>query len=546
MFLFRLLDFLIIGSIAASVTLAENPDDRTRPHYPVIYSNITEFKSENATDFPKHAEKFEIEYQTSSRIILHWKIGRGSLTSLQGFGIKVIRNYGISFITPPPTNISADETGTKFNIPLKLGYGSSTIVLYSLPYKDDCFSTVRKTVFILIKNDAGKIASKWILPIFVFTQKEHDLSIDFIKAPDYYNIDRYKICMQQQNMSRCTTVKKATVKFENIPDSNLNFSVIHFNRSMNINGTCSDDSNSTACMAKQLSYKSQVLCATPIKKMGLFSILSGIAIAILILFIVIMFVHISQLKLQKLEKKLVLLLHTSDNEIQLKAVESFIACLESLDIVVVRLTLPTQQEELQWLLGSFDNVILLDSLALSQRQDAWAVGKDYRKFLVEDHSKELTKNLFTVINICHDSKKDKRFLRCKWDFLPKESEFKNYPSNSPVYILPKNLKGLAEAIHGVSVNMNHCKLPKKLLTEDLLQEEEFTAKNPNWFQEKYGMPVCMENEMGTLDQPYLYPVLHGSDLISCVSSHMQQINEHTDKTVQLNQIHLNSIEVMSV
>ena len=244
------------------------------------------------------------------------------------------------------------------------------------------------------------------------------------------------------------------------------------------------------------------------------------------------------------KRKLILLLHTIDNEYHEKTINNFIKCLEYFNIIVHRPNFMNSQEELPWLISTFDNVLLLDSLALGKRQEAWAVDQDYKQFLVEPNSKELTKALFFVINMSQDLSKKEYFLRCKWNFVLEDSEFKNYPTNQPSFVIPDDFKSLIEKIQGCSVDMNICKTQISILKDSILEEAKFIKKNPNWFLEKYGTSMKIDNEVEVLDQHTPHPVLH--DWISQVSSLLQKINQTTDYNLGLNQISDSYYEAISV
>lgn len=511
--------------------------------YEDIYSNLTEFDNMNASDFPDRPKDFQIEYLSNNQVKLKWKIDQKSVKSIKGFGLQLICNYGI-WKRPQPDNYTLVPHNTKqtdFEVIWNISFGSSDALLYSIPLKKMECSTLRKTIAMVIGNDFED-PSNWAFPYFIFSQESNILQVYFGNTTDIHPMDSYEICLQNDmNNSQCQDIRELPVKFRNIEDGIYNI-IIKPDPFMQ-NKTCMGKKNITACNTAKVRYISKTeKCA--IQTFLLYPVVGGILIGILSLLILYMAVKINGLRFQNLEKKNILLLHTNDNEIHEKAIEYFIECLEKVNIIAHRPNLHLK-EELLCLVTVFDNVLLVDSFALDKRQEAWAKNKDYRQFLQEDNSKELTKYLFTIIHKCYSSRKESHFLRCRWSIVPKESEFKYYPSYSRTFIIPDDLKFLAETIHGTSVDLTACKFLKSMLKEKILEELKFTEEKPNWFFEKYGSLLCTESEVEISDHIPHPSLVSSSDITSRVSSILDKMNQKTDKDLDVADISL-SHDVISV
>lgn len=533
-------------TISASKQLIENVNKNQEIFeiYQNIYSNLTEFDNMNASDFPNRPKDFQIEYLSNKQVKLKWKIDQKSLKSIKGFGLQLICNYGICK-TPQPDNYTLVPHNTKqtdFELVWNISYGSSDALLYSIPLKKMECNTVRKTVAMVIGNDSED-PSNWAFPYFIFSQENNILQVHFGNAPDLHQSDSYEICLQKEmNDLQCHGINELPVKFKNIVDGIYDI-MIKPDPFMQ-NKTCMGKENITTCKTAKVRYISETeKCVT---ETIIYPVVGGILIGIFSLLILYMAVKINGLRFQNMEKKNILLLHTNDNEIHEKAIEYFIECLEKVKIIAHRPNLLLKDEELQCLLTVFDNVLLVDSFALDKRQEAWAKNKDYGQFLQEDNSKELTKYLFNIIHKCYSSMEESHFLRCRWSIVPKESEFKYYPSYSRTFIIPDDLKFLAETIHGTSVDLTACKFQKSMLKEKILEELKFTEEKPDWFFEKYGSLLCTEFEVEIPNHIPHNSLISSSDMISHVSSKLDKMNQKTDKDLDVNDISLSHIDVISV
>lgn len=178
-----------------------------------------------------------------------------------------------------------------------------------------------------------------------------------------------------------------------------------------------------------------------------------------------------------------MLLCLNDHPLHEKAVQHLIKYLEDFGVIVHH-----ANKFGKCVFDVYDFVLLINSTALAERQKAWAEGKDYGQFFMEEHSCKLNNETFILIAELSLEKDNHQIISLKFDHTPDNPVFKHYPSQNGNFSIPRNLFDMIKSMVDVSIRYRGF-FKKQALLNAIHSAAEYEKCNENWFSEKYGDPT---------------------------------------------------------
>ncbi|XP_014775921.1 uncharacterized protein LOC106873189 isoform X2 [Octopus bimaculoides] len=474
---------------------------------------------------PARPENLQTKFFDNANITFTWNADTSTIKRLQGFllnltvihGIcKAGRNHFIRVFTY--TNIGQIEKYKNEQFSLEensLCAADWELELYSLP-KGNCSKNVQRQILILPHHSKGNNASgSWQSSMTItYSYPLRNIEVNFTKAPEYFNFEKYNISLEKNN----EIVDSRIIK--KIAEPSVTFEVDTSGKYVVKLQPFSNDENRCLCRTKENKCKlCEVTSSHKIEFTGS----------------------------KKLPKKYALLLCLNDHFLHDEAVQLLIKYLENFGVIVHH-----ANKFGKCVFEVYDIVLLINSTALAERQKAWAEGKDYEQFFMEEHSSKLTNETFILIDELSLAKDRHKIISLKFDHTPDSPVFKHYPSQNGNFSIPRNLFDMVKSMVDVSIKFRGF-FKKQALLNAISNAAEYEKCNKNWFSEKYGDPIP-ENVISSLNSKDRKSMKKNNNnfnidnsINSCnVSELLHTLQKKNDQGMLLNFLNMNNIENSSI